>query len=51
MSEAMKTQMDYVFNVLKLNQIEAFTSFKNRPSMALLQRFNFALNEARKDDN
>ncbi len=51
MSEAMKTEMDYVFNVLKINQIEAFTSFKNKPSMALLWGFNFGLHEARKDDN
>ncbi|WP_245797170.1 GNAT family N-acetyltransferase [Soonwooa buanensis] len=50
MSEAMKAVIDYAFNVLKLNQIEAFTSFKNKSSIALLERFNFELNETRKDD-
>ncbi len=50
MSEAMKVVLDYGFHVLKLNQIEAFTSFKNKSSIALLERFNFKLNEERKDD-
>jgi len=50
MSEAMKAVLDYGFNVLKLNQIEVFTSFKNKSSIAFLERFNFELNEERKDD-
>lgn len=50
MSEAMDAAIDYGFNVLKLNQIEAFTSQYNLASIKLLESHNFKLNPERKDD-
>lgn len=51
MTEAVELILDYGFSHLKLQQIEAFTSFKNAPSIALLEKFGFKLNENRKDED
>jgi ribosomal-protein-alanine N-acetyltransferase len=51
MTEAVELLLEYGFSKLKLQQIEAFTSFKNAPSIALLKKFDFKLNETRKDED
>lgn len=51
MTEAVELLLKYGFSKLKLQQIEAFTSFKNAPSIALLKKFDFKLNETRKDED
>ena len=49
MSEALKMIIDYGFNELKLDKIEAFTHSKNESSKKLLEKNGFLLNENRKD--
>lgn len=51
MSEAIEYIIDYGFNVLKLNKIEAFTERNNQNSIKLLTKFNFIKNEDRVDPN
>ena len=49
MSEAIKTVVDFGFNQLKLDKIEAFTHNKNENSNKLLEKNGFNLNENRTD--
>ncbi|MCJ8288807.1 MAG: GNAT family N-acetyltransferase [Crocinitomicaceae bacterium] len=49
MSEAIKTIVDFGFNQLKLDKIEAFTHNKNENSNKLLEKNGFNLNENRTD--
>jgi len=49
MSEAMKIVIQYGFNTLGLKQIEAFTHKENVPSIRLLKRHHFILQQGRKD--
>ena len=49
MSEAIVTILDYGFNTLKLDVIEAFTNQHNEGSLKLLEKFNFKLDASRKD--
>lgn len=51
MSEAVSFILDYGFQNLRLNQIEAFTNKNNFDSIKLLERSGFILNENRKDKN
>jgi len=51
MSEALKMVIDYGFEKLKLDKIEAFTHTKNESSKILLERNKFHLNVNRKDIN
>ena len=41
MTEAVTAILDYGFNVMNLERIEAFTSPSNEPSIKLLNKFNF----------
>jgi len=41
MKEAMLPILDYGFNQMKLNRIEAFISPKNEPSLRLVKRYGF----------
>ncbi|RYZ47651.1 MAG: N-acetyltransferase, partial [Sphingobacteriales bacterium] len=41
MKEAMLPILDYGFNQMKLNRIEAFISPKNEPSLKLVKRYGF----------
>lgn len=50
MSEAVKEIIKYGFDVLKLDQIEAFTHQHYDASIRVLQNNGFQLNENRKDD-
>lgn len=43
MSEALKAVLDYGFNNLQLDTIEAFTHFKNENSIKLLEKNNFKI--------
>lgn len=49
MSEALQCVLDYGFNKLDLNEIEAFTHHKNENSKKLLIKNNFKLTEGKKD--
>ncbi|MBC7556021.1 MAG: GNAT family N-acetyltransferase [Chryseobacterium sp.] len=51
MSEAVEFLIDYGFNVVKLNKIEAFTERNNENSIKLLSKFNFIKNENRVDES
>ena len=51
MSEALKSVIDYGFNELKLDKIEAFTHSKNEPSKKLLEKNGLQINHNRKDEN
>lgn len=51
MSEALKSVIDYGFNELKLDKIEAFTHSKNEPSKKLLEKNGLQINHNRKDVN
>lgn len=50
MQEAMQSVLEFGFNQLKLNVIEAFTNKENIPSKNLLIRNLFRLNKNRKDE-
>ena len=49
MNEAVQTVLEYGFNALKLHSIEAFTDYRNVPSVRLLERNGFTLQEDRSD--
>lgn len=49
MSEALNLIIDFGFNRLELNKIEAFTHCKNERSKRLLEKHGFCLNEVRED--
>lgn len=49
MSEALRTVIDYGFNTLDLQQIEAFTHRENKTSITLLKRHLFVVQSERKD--
>ena len=49
MSEALNCIINFGFNELKLDKIEAFTHTKNENSKKLLEKCEFLLNEDRKD--
>ena len=49
MSEALNCIINFGFNELKLDKIEAFTHTKNENSKRLLEKCEFLLNEDRKD--
>ncbi len=49
MSEALNSIINFGFNELKLDKIEAFTHTKNENSKKLLEKCEFLLNEDRKD--
>ena len=49
MSEAINSIIDFGFNNLKLDKIEAFTHKKNENSKKLLKKNEFVFNENRKD--
>lgn len=51
MNEAMKLVLDYGFEALKLETIEAFTDYRNRGSIRLLERNGFELQESRRDSD
>ena len=51
MSETLKMIIDYGFNELKLDKIEAFTHIENENSKKLLEKNGFLLNKKRKDRN
>ncbi len=50
MSEAVSFVLNYGFKTLNLKMIEAFTNKNNLNSIKLLQKFNFVLNENRRDE-
>lgn len=49
MYEALEKVLDFGFNELSLENIEAFTSEKNEKSIGLLKKFSFQCDEFRKD--
>lgn len=49
-SEAVQEVLDFGFNELDLEQIEAFTQRNNKNSIKLLQNYSFRRNDARKDE-
>jgi ribosomal-protein-alanine N-acetyltransferase len=49
MTEALKVVLDFGFNELQLNTIEAYTSKRNHGSIALLEKYNFKLQKNRID--
>lgn len=51
MSEAVNWILTFGFNDLNLQKIDAFTNKYNVSSIKLLTKFNFKLNEKRKDEN
>ena len=51
MSEALQCTMDYGFNELSFDMIEAFTHCENKSSKVLLLKLGFLHNENRKDDH
>lgn len=50
MSEAVRFVLNYGFQALNFSRIEAFTNRNNSSSIKLLQKFNFILNENRRDE-
>ena len=50
MSEAMKTVLDFGIMSMNLKTIEAYTHHNNTASIALLEKFLFALQPERKDE-
>ena len=50
MTEALKNIINYGFNTLKLNKIEAFTHKENGSSKRLLENNGFVFKEKRKDE-
>jgi len=50
MSEAISTVLDFGFNQLQFQMIEAFTHSQNEPSKAVLFKHGFTHEPARKDD-
>ena len=50
MSEAINCVLNYGFNDLNLEKIEAFTNKNNSNSIKLLQKTKFILNENRRDE-
>lgn len=51
MSEALNGVINFGFNNLNLNDIEAFTHFENENSKMLLEKNGFNIVEGRKDDD
>jgi len=51
MNESTKSVIQYGFEVLKLESIDAFTNKKNIKSISLLNKNGFKLNESRIDDD
>ena len=51
MTEAMETVLDYGFNELQLEDIEAYTQDNNLSSIHLLSRFGFKLVPDRRDES
>ncbi|RSC92302.1 GNAT family N-acetyltransferase [Tenacibaculum singaporense] len=51
MSEALKKVLQFGFNSLNLNEIEAYTHKHNKDSINLLKRFNFQLRPDKKDND
>ncbi|SEE60875.1 ribosomal-protein-alanine N-acetyltransferase [Tenacibaculum sp. MAR_2010_89] len=49
MSEALKEVLNYGFNKLLLNEIEAYTHKKNKNSISLLKKHNFNIRSEKKD--
>jgi len=49
MSEALNSIIDFGFNKLKLDKIEAFTHYENEDSKKLLEKYGFYFIENRKD--
>ena len=49
MSEALNSIIDFGFNELKLDKIEAFTHYENEDSKKLLEKYGFHFIENRKD--
>jgi ribosomal-protein-alanine N-acetyltransferase len=49
MSEALKKIIEFGFNEIELNSIEAYTHSKNEVSKKLLQKYNFKLDAGRVD--
>lgn len=49
MSEALKCVLIFGFNKLELNEIEAYTHYRNENSIRLLMKNNFSLIENRRD--
>ena len=49
MSEALKKIIQFGFNEVELNALEAYTHKKNQSSTKLLQKYNFVLETERKD--
>lgn len=49
MNEAMEKVLEFGFNALHLDAIEAFTDYRNLSSIRLLERNGFVLQEHRKD--
>lgn len=50
MNEALSNVIEFGFNTLKLNTIEAFTHFENEASKTLLIKHHFKLDKERKDE-
>jgi len=51
MSEALKEVVNFGFNHLQLNTIEAYTHKNNIASIALLEKHNFVLQPKKRDEN
>jgi len=49
MSEALQLVLDFGFNKIQLDEIEAFTHFDNQKSLSLLHRYGFVLVDGKKD--
>ena len=50
MSEALQAVVDFGFKTLQLNTIEAYTSYKNKNSIGLLEKQGFKLQEELRDE-
>ncbi|WP_367183291.1 GNAT family N-acetyltransferase [Christiangramia sp.] len=51
MNESMMAILNFGFQILNLEKVEAFTQKQNRNSISLLIKNNFLLNEKRNDQN
>lgn len=49
MNEALNKVLEFAFKKIKLSSVEAYTSFKNKNSIYLLEKNKFKLQENRKD--